>query len=67
MALFGPLIEKYHNIPKLPRSSEIMHVKFQKSLMTGEVMTSSQPLCPNLIKLGSALYGPFGPFNRKGP
>ena len=67
MALFGPFIEKHHNIPKLPMSSEIMHVKFQKSLMTGVLITSSQPLCLSLIKLGSALYGPFGPLNVKQP
>ena len=34
MALLGPLMENDHNIPKLPRSSGIKYVKFQKSLMT---------------------------------
>ena len=65
MALFGPFIEKHHNIPKLPMSYEIMHVKFQNSQMTRVLMKSSQPLCPNLIKLGSALYDPYGPLNVK--
>ena len=40
----GPLIEKDHNIPKLPRSSGIKYVKFQKSLMIIKVMRSSQLL-----------------------
>ena len=67
MAVFGPLIEKHHNLPKLAITSAIVYEKFQKSLMTRDLMTSSQPLCPNLIKLGSALYGPFGPLNVKQP
>ena len=38
----GPLIEKDHNIPKLPRSSGIKYVIFQKSLLTMKVMRLSQ-------------------------
>ena len=47
----GPLIKKDHNISKLPMSSEIMDVKFQKSLMTTDLMTSSQ-LLKNKTKIG---------------